>query len=89
MKEYVLALFILFSFITIKYSPAPHPTGEWDAWFEIPNFIIIYDYDSKTSEEIDDLLVHEYVHYLAWNLWGVHPQDHERFFTNKGKYFIG
>ena len=50
--------------ITLKYNPAPHPTGEYLCWFEIPNFIIIYDYDSMTDEQINQCLIHEYSHYL-------------------------
>ena len=84
MKE----LLILFAVITLKLATFPHPTGEFIAWFEIPNFIMVYDVDSLSEEEYHDILVHEYVHYLAWNLFGVHPQDHTTYFTGNGKYLI-
>ena len=66
--------------ITLKLVSFPHPTGEYDAWFEIPNFIIIYNVNDLTEEQYNTYLVHEYQHYLCWKLWKIHPQNHERCF---------
>lgn len=78
MKPYTL---MLFAFIVLRLINAPHPTGEYEAWFEIPNVIIIYDYDKLTHDQYNNLLVHEYQHFLCWSLWKIHPQDHDRCFV--------
>lgn len=92
----LLILFIVlissaFAFITLKYIPAPHPTGKYSAYWDI-NFIIIYDYDSKTDYQIRQELIHEYVHQLCWDLFGIYPKNidyhDERCFTGKGDLLI-
>lgn len=69
----ILTGFVSSSLMTVKYTPASHPQG-FDAFWSI-NFIIIYEYDEKTDEEITDLLVHEYTHQLCWELFGIYPKN--------------
>lgn len=78
----------MFATILLKTFPFPHPTGEFGGWFEIPNVIYIYDVDNLTDEQYKKILIHEYCHYLCWELWKVHPQDHKKCFTGKGQFMI-
>jgi len=82
------SVFAVSDSVLIKYYDFPHVTKQYQCWFEIPNVILVYDYNSLSDFELNQCLVHEMVHYYAWNLWKVHPQDHERFFTGKGNYLI-
>lgn len=93
MKLVIFVLFLLCAVsvsaesVTLKLVNFPHVTGEFDGWFEIPNFIIIYNVNKLSDQDYHDLLVHEYYHYLAWRLWKIHPQDHSRFLCgNYGVY---
>jgi uncharacterized protein YjaZ len=89
MKRIILIIMLLVGIpfcsadtITLKLTTAKH--NIYAGWFEIPNFILIYDYKNLSKEEFNEILVHEYTHYLCWKLFKVHPQDHQRCFTNKG-----
>lgn len=75
-----IILYILFAFIILKLCSFPHPFEDYKAWFELPNTIIIYNYDKLTNEDYTKLLIEEYQHYLCWELWKIHPQNHERCF---------
>ena len=77
----LILAFVLFAFITLRLTTAPHPTGEYSCWFEIPNVIIVYNVDEMTAEEYNKCVVHESVHYLAWILWKINPYESERFFN--------
>ena len=73
--------------ITLKLVNFPHVTGEYDGWYEIPNYIIIYNVNELSEEDYYDLLVHEYVHYLYWKLYKIHPKDHSMFLCDKYRVY--
>ena len=58
--------------LTIKYTTASHPIAK--ALWQM-DFIIIYNVDERTDEEINELLVHEYQHQLCWDLFGIYPEN--------------
>ena len=78
------------SALTIKYTPAPSPR-DFGAFWDI-GFIVIYDVDNLTDEELNELLVHEYTHQLCWDLFDIYPKDiydhSPRCFTGGGSLLI-
>lgn len=88
---FTLAMPVVFAeSITLKYTPASSPNG-FQAFWDI-DFIIIYDIDTLTQEELTQLLIHEYTHQLCYSLFGVYSNniyEHDpRCFTGKGYLLI-
>ncbi len=82
MKLKLLLFFLLFLLVlsiafavplTIKLTPAKSPRG-FQAFWDI-GFIIVYDIDNLTEDELNKLLVHEYQHQLCWDLFGIYSKD--------------
>ena len=66
-------LIMLFAFLTLKLTTASSPLGLGGFW-DI-NFIIIYEVDKLEPGVLNELLVHEYQHQLAWELFGIYPKN--------------
>ncbi len=62
--------------IILKVYGAKPRLQRYDGWFEVPNIIIIYNINYY-----DELLLHEFVHYNCYHLFGDYDLNHIRCFT--------
>ena len=68
-------------FVVVKNYPKHNDMWNWDGLFVAPNIIMINGYENQ--HQYNNILVHEYTHYLCYTLFGNIDINHERCFTDE------